>query len=217
MNTFLPKRKKNRLENYDYGQPGYYFVTVCVEDKIKLFWNEVPPLIDPEQLPLSAAGRTAEQYLLEMPLHYPNVQLDKYVIMPNHVHAIIQLTHKHDPVTVSSVVNAWKSIVKQKTAELVWQKSFHDHIIRDEKDYLRIWKYIDDNPIKWADDFYYVPSEDHRAAEAGARVCAPTGAAEDHRAAEAGARVCAPTGASETGARVCAPTGAAETGAEEVR
>ena len=213
-----PKRKRMRLPGYDYSRPGAYFVTVCTRER-KCILSHIAVGADAfggPSVTFTDAGRIVEKHLLTTD-RINGLHVEKYVIMPNHVHAIIQLTHKHDPVTVSSVVNAWKSIVKQKTAELVWQKSFHDHIIRDEKDYLRIWKYIDDNPIKWADDFYYVPSEDHRAAEAGARVCAPTGAAEDHRAAEAGARVCAPTGASETGARVCAPTGAAETGAEEVR
>ena len=152
----LPTRKKNRLDNYDYGAPGYYFVTVCIGDKSKLFWNDVSANVDPEHLPLTEYGKIVERFLLEIPAHYPNVRLDKYVVMPNHVHAIIQLTHKYKKVTISSIMRAWKALVTRNTTDLTWQKSFYDHVIRDERDYRRIWKYIDDNPIKWADDCYYV-------------------------------------------------------------
>ena len=88
---------------------------------------------------------------------YANVFIDKYVIMPNHIHLIIGIKNgraMHAP-TVSNIIGQTKSFVTKQCKLSIWQKSFYDHIIRDENDYLRIWEYIDTNPAKWAEDQYY--------------------------------------------------------------
>lgn len=84
--------------------------------------------------------------------------------MPNHVHAIIVINNEERsrpfPTALPTVIGLYKSGVSKRIHQLnpdlnVWQKSFYDHIIRDENEYLRVWKYIDENPIKWDTDEYY--------------------------------------------------------------
>lgn len=91
------------------------------------------------------------------------ISVDHYVVMPNHVHLILVITAGHIGTdgrtvcapTVSRVVRGWKAAVTKQIGVSIWQKSFHDHIIRNETDYLRIWNYIDTNPAKWREDCYY--------------------------------------------------------------
>ena len=90
------------------------------------------------------------------------VHLDKYVIMPNHLHLIIRLSASKDgrpqvAPTLSRVIQQFKGAVTKAVGLPLWQKSFHDHIIRSEADYLRVWQYIDTNPLKWEQDKYYTP------------------------------------------------------------
>jgi len=88
--------------------------------------------------------------------------IDKYVIMPNHVHMIIKLSVVQEengrPMaapTISRIVNQFKGSVSKQIEYSLWQKLFHDHIIRDEAEYQKIWRYIDENPSRWTEDSYY--------------------------------------------------------------
>lgn len=89
--------------------------------------------------------------------------VDKYVIMPNHVHMILQIKQAEGgPMGTSAptgalpdIVRYFKRSVTKLCGENIWQRSYHDHIIRSEEDYLNIWTYIDTNPVKWAEDCYY--------------------------------------------------------------
>ncbi len=88
------------------------------------------------------------------------MKIDKYVIMPNHIHLIIRI-EKNDGVprtahpTVSRFVGTMKRFINQQLGENIWQKSFYDHIIRDENDYKTKWEYIENNPNRWAEDELY--------------------------------------------------------------
>lgn len=152
----LPIRKKNRLAEYDYCTPGYYFLTICTADKSKLFWD-TEVLID-GQPKLSAIGSIARKYLLEIPNYYQGVSVDKSVIMPNHIHLILILSKFHQEIALPSVENIigqYKRAVSKAIGESIWQKGFHDHVIRGESDYRKIWQYIDMNPYRWTDDCYF--------------------------------------------------------------
>lgn len=155
-------RKPLRLKGYDYSLGGYYFVTVCTKDRIPCLRRGAH--CAPEPLPpLTAVGRIAEQAVLQISTHYPGVTVDKYVVMPNHVHILLVLPPDDGRAlrapTLSRIVRAWKETVTKTFGKAIWQKSFYDHIIRDETDYLRIWDYIDTNPAKWAEDTYYIAQE----------------------------------------------------------
>ena len=156
----LPSRKPNRLPEYDYSRAGYYFITVCVKDKEPLLWL---PSVGATcgRPPLSPLGLIAEEELLRLDAIYANVRLDKFVVMPNHIHLILIIEsdgcgRPQVAPTLSRVMKQLKGIVTKRAGFPLWQKSFHDHVIRKGADYLRVWDYIDTNPLKWREDCYYV-------------------------------------------------------------
>ena len=146
-----PSRKALRLAEYNYCECGVYFITICTEGKKKLLC-EIKPQQAVGEAPvveLSHLGRTVQEMIEKIP------GIDKYVIMPNHVHMLIK---NENGKSIPDVIRLFKVNVARKTRLSIWQRSYYDHIIRDESDYLTKWKYIDDNPAKWAtEDEYYVP------------------------------------------------------------
>ena len=106
---------------------------------------------------LSTKGQIADAVIAQMPT------IDKYIIMPNHIHMIFHITEPEaGPMRTSAptqsipqLVRWLKRTVTLSCGENIWQRSFHDHIIRNEGDYLRIWDYIHTNPAKWREDCYY--------------------------------------------------------------
>ena len=145
----FPVRKHPRMKKYDYSQQNHYFVTICTKDKRCLFGT-------PERL--NAYGRIAEEGLLNIASHFPTVRLDKYVVMPNHVHAILAL--QGNEVSLPVVIGQYKAYVTKQIHSLhkeasVWQTSFHDHVIRNQHSYEKIWLYIDSNPANWQKDCFY--------------------------------------------------------------
>ncbi len=154
----LPKRKQNRLKGYDYSTANAYFITICTHNRKNLFWKDVGEIIDrPENVPLTNLGMIVRQCINDIPRHYPAITVDHVVIMPNHIHLLLQINTDVDgrPMaapTISTVVNQTKGIVSKKAGFSVWQKGFHDHVIRGERDYLDIWNYIEGNPGRWVED-----------------------------------------------------------------
>ncbi len=142
-------RKPNRLKNYDYSANGCYFVTVCTLEKQKLLCRIVG---DDAHIVPTKYGITAEKYIKTIP------GIDKYIIMPNHIHLIIKNekgTMWASSPTLSQKIKSFKILVSKELHQSIFQRSFYDHVIRNEKDYLRVWEYIDANPAKWADDEYF--------------------------------------------------------------
>ena len=157
----LPKRKTNRLTEYDYSIPNAYFITICTHDRKNLFWTDVGAIIDrPENVPLTKLGIITRQSIKEIPEHYPMMSVDHFVIMPNHVHLLLQINADADgrsmiAPTISTVVRLMKGTVSKQARIPVWQKGFYDHVIRNDADYQEIWNYIEGNPEKWAEDRFY--------------------------------------------------------------
>ena len=149
-------RRSLRLKGYDYSRDGYYFLTICVKNRRCVLGQVVGAdvLIGP-QVRLSPLGKTVHEVLQRMP------QVEKFVIMPNHLHLIVCL--ESGPMGTSAptggipdLVRYLKRQVTRSCGEPIWQRSYYDHIIRDEEDYLRIWNYMDANPTRWAEDEYYI-------------------------------------------------------------
>ena len=158
----FPKRKPNRLAEYDYSQPNAYFITICTKDKRNLFWDSVGASIArPNTVQLSEEGKIVEEAIQNIYKHYPMISVDNYVIMPNHIHLLLQI-HTDDcgramlAPTISTVVQQMKGYVSKRIGISIWQKLFHDHVIRGQQDYLKIWNYIEGNPSKWEEDCFYV-------------------------------------------------------------
>jgi len=158
----LPKRSHPRLKDFDYGTAGVYFVTLCSKDKRHIFSHVSVGRDDPgaPSVQATSIGKIVEKYILSINDFYDNVSVDKYVIMPNHIHILISINAANGAPgssrpTVSQIISALKRFTNKETGQKLWQTSFYDHIIRDEHDYLVRWQYINDNPVRWADDEYY--------------------------------------------------------------
>lgn len=157
----LPQRKPNRLPNFDYSSPGAYFITVCTKDHKCILGHIVGASIArPPTVQLSDYGRIVEKAIREIPEHYPAIAVDHYTVMPNHIHLLLQINTDENgramlAPTVSVVVQQLKGAVSKRIGRSIWQKLFHDHVIRGEKDYLKIWEYIETNPARWKEDCFY--------------------------------------------------------------
>ncbi len=181
----LPVRKPNRLKDYDYSQNNAYFITICTKDRRELLgmvnvgggFHAAPDVgggfhaaPDAPNIELSQIGKEIVKTIDYINENYHDVNIEHYVIMPNHMHLIVFLTGGHgNPLTgghgnppLQDVIGRFKSFTTNKWNELcttemqeMWQRSFHDHIIRNEEDYQNHLHYIDENPGKWAEDKYY--------------------------------------------------------------
>ena len=162
----LPKRKPNRLPRFDYSTPGAYFITICTQNRKCTLGHIVGGGdLDAPYVNLSPTG-TIVQRNIEASNQIPNIHIEKYVIMPNHIHMIVFVDEAHANGTswspsptnaaVPHSVSTFKRFCHQESPVKTFQRSYHDHVIRGEKDCLKIWQYIDSNPAKWQEDCFYI-------------------------------------------------------------
>ena len=155
------ERKNLRLNDYDYRQVGMYFVTVCTRDRVHLFWDTHPVGATCGRPTLSALGKIVDGEIQHMSTVYPNVRVEKYAVMPNHIHLLICISDGNGDgrpqvaPTLSRIVQQFKGVTTKRCGRPLWQKSFYDHIIRDEYDFTTRWNYIDTNPARWREDEYF--------------------------------------------------------------
>ncbi len=152
-----PTRKPNRLEAYDYTSPGYYHVVFCTQNRECLLGTVTKSdEAHASELQLSAYGKAVEEALFAIPGIYHGVWLEKYVIMPNHVHLILAFSDVGEPLPhLSRVIQQTKRRVSVRVGRPIWQTHYYDQIIRSEAEYRDIWEYIENNPTKWSLDQYY--------------------------------------------------------------
>ena len=177
MNTHqsIPHRRKHRLAEFDYSQPGAYYVTIVTQDRKTLFGE----IVDGEMV-LNDIGRMVEELWIAMPEHFPNVEVGVFVVMPNHFHGIITIKvgARHavpqqegaierfgKPVSgsLATILRSFKSATTKAyheffghSEERLWQQSFYEHVIRNERDYKAIYEYIIANPMNWEKDEEYL-------------------------------------------------------------
>ena len=165
MEKKLPVRKRNRLQWYDYSSAGMYFLTACTLERKPLLWDNVGATTGrPQEIALSKYGEIVEGAILCIPQIYPSVFLENYVIMPNHIHLLISIRQEEGgrPMvapTISRIVKQLKGVVSKAVGFPVWQKSYYDHVIRNEQDYEEHMRYIEENPLKWELDKLYVNNQ----------------------------------------------------------
>lgn len=154
----LPKRKSLRIGDFDYSTAGAYFITLCTQNRETIFWNlrrgDLWSPAENQSLPLSHAGLMAEAEIQRLTTIYPAIRVDNYCIMPDHVHLILTVHPDDDgraqlAPTISRVVQQFKGAVTKKIGRPIWQKSYFDHVIRGQRDYEEIWRYIEENPLKY--------------------------------------------------------------------
>ena len=159
----LPERKRIRLENFDYSENGSYFITLCTHNRKKVL-SEIMPVGDGFPVPrLTALGKFVEGYIYSIPEKYPTLTLEKYIVMPDHIHFLISIEKggTGNPSPTTDTVIAWfkyqttKEInLRRNTAgEKFWQRSFFDHVVRNKQDFEEIWNYIDTNPQRWIEKY----------------------------------------------------------------
>lgn len=173
----LPQRKSPRLKGYDYSQSGAYFVTICAHNRLHLFGK-----IEAHTPVLSTVGQIAAESWFALPIHHAGIELDAFVVMPNHIHGIIVIVGTTPASSdfmgedrpdeaglvptkarLGTVIGSYKSAVTRTIHETtqipdfrVWQSRYYDHIIRSEADLNRIREYVTTNPARWPADSLYI-------------------------------------------------------------
>jgi REP element-mobilizing transposase RayT len=145
----LLKRQHMRLAGYDYSRVGAYFVTLCAVDQEGLFGEIVA-----DKMCLNQIGTVVASCWGEIPKHFPNVALDEFVVMTNHLHGILLLAdgmagHAR-PLPV--IVGSFKAAVSRLAGFPVWQRSYWDRVIRGEAELNQVRRYIAENPSRWSTD-----------------------------------------------------------------
>lgn len=145
------KRKSTRISGYDYSECNFYFITICTYEKKCIFGQ-------PNQL--NSLGTIAKEHVKRIHENYPSVKVNQFVVMPNHVHMIMELENVEDNPDITMLVGLYKTGVTKQIRKTypgmkIWQRSFHDHIIRNQAGYEKIWNYIEGNPQKWEDDCFF--------------------------------------------------------------
>ena len=144
------------MKGYDYSTSGAYFITVCAVNREKIFWSDRRgELCSPANVPLSDIGTIVDNEIQKLNTVYDSVCVDKYCIMPDHIHMILTIDTDENgrtqfAPTISRVIKQFKGSITKQIGRPIWQKSFYDHGIRNQQDYDEIWQYIENNPLKYA-------------------------------------------------------------------
>lgn len=166
MNKEYPERKPNRLKGYSYSQNGVYFLTLCIENKKCVLGRIVGGGdLDAPYMVLSEYGMIAEKYIQSVNQVYERITVMNYVIMPNHVHLIVEIysdekvlgTENLSPANedIPVMISALKKFINKEIGFNIWQRSYHDHIVRSEAAFNTIWEYVEENPARWKKDCFY--------------------------------------------------------------
>ena len=183
MDNELPKRKPTRLNYFDYNSSGAYFLTICTENRrsilSRIVGTGVPDcpqnnaLYSPKRVELLSHGKIADKYIKQLNGFYNHLSVEKYVIMPNHIHLLIWVKENKNtfdngqsrtpvPTNIersnnvcSQFVSTFKRFYNKECGENIWQARFNDHIIRNQRDYEEHIRYIHENPARWYFDELY--------------------------------------------------------------
>ena len=147
-------RKSPRIPNYNYSTQNYYFITICTHNRKCIFGDAAR---------LNEIGNIAESHIQRISSHYKHIFVEKYVVMPNHIHLILVIS-KSGECSADQVIAQYKSGVAREIRKInpnmeIWQRSFHDHIIRTQESFEKIWLYIEGNPQCWEKDCFYISEQ----------------------------------------------------------
>ena len=140
-----PKRKQIRIKDYDYSAPGAYFVTICTKNRQPLLCDIVG---DDAHIVPKKYGLIVEKYIRNVP------EIEKYVLMPDHIHLIVRIDNGRmwasaPTKNLSGIVRSIKTLTTKEIGVSIFQRSYYDHVIRNQQDYDEIWGYIENNPLKY--------------------------------------------------------------------
>jgi len=167
-------RRSLRLPEYDYGFTGTYFVTICTKGRISIFG-----VIVHGSVMLNEYGEIVAACWADLPHHYPNVLVDCFIVMPNHLHGLIEITDKRPvnsvgaqhaapeaysprtvrPGSLAAIVRSVKAastrrinLLSKTPSRTIWQRNYYEHVVREESELEHVREYIVNNPSRWADD-----------------------------------------------------------------
>ncbi|TVR13291.1 MAG: transposase [Phormidium sp. GEM2.Bin31] len=160
-NPDIHHRRSIRLKSHNYSNPGFYFITICTQHRTCLFGK-----IEHRKIFLNPAGELIQTFWQQLPQQFSNIALDSFILMPNHLHGIIQIQDKPTPTpkTIGDILAAFKSKtthhyiigVRQNHwppfPGKLWQRNYYERVIRDNRELDHIRQYIQDNPLKWDED-----------------------------------------------------------------
>ena len=179
-NPDIHNRKSIRLKNYDYSQEGLYFITICTKNRENLFGEivgtgfsrPVDNLIvntKENEIILNKIGMVIKEEYINLKNKYKNIKCHEYVIMPNHFHCLIEIINQQEggkTPPLPEIIGYFKFQTTKKYNEMLeiknerflslWQRNYYENIIRNEKRYLQVIEYIENNALKWVEDRYYV-------------------------------------------------------------
>lgn len=158
-NKAIHNRQSIRLKGFDYSQEGLYFITICTHGHQPLFGEIIMV-----EMKINQIGNIVNHQWFQIPARFKGVQVDAFVVMPNHIHGIITIMEPSPGQTIGKIIGAFKSLAANEYLKLcksnnlpvekLWQRNYYEHVIRDEEDYYRIVDYIENNPLRWNEDQY---------------------------------------------------------------
>ena len=163
----MHNRRSIRLKGYDYSRRGFYFITICCHEKEK----RLGEVIDKKVI-MNEFGEIAFAEWLKLSERFPNIILHEFIVMPNHIHGIIEISERQVGAalaaapTIGNIIGAYKSLVFNESLKIyknqnegmgkLWQRNYYEHIIRTQESYLKIKEYILSNPEKWENDKFFI-------------------------------------------------------------
>ena len=147
--------KPHRLKTYDYSSPGSYLLTFNTDGRKRILSSVVyRGMYEPATVELTDTGKITEKYLLRIPVVYPHVILENYVIMPDHVHVLLTIVPENngEPIKrpgVDTMIRSTKTLITKELGFSIWQVDYYDVIADTEELFLLCDKYIDENPAAW--------------------------------------------------------------------
>ena len=154
------------MKGYNYSRTGRYFITICTHQRECLFGE-----VENGKMHLNDGGKKAVQCIQNIPEHHPYVKIHESIVMPNHIHILMEIvsppavssahpTQDGTSGTIGSIVRGFKVGVtkwfrQNHLLHTVWQRGYHDHIIRDDQSYHQILEYTRTNPSRWSEDRYH--------------------------------------------------------------
>ena len=160
----MKKRRSNRLLNFDYSASRSYFITICTHKMNCIFGDIIS-----EKMLLNECGEIAKKYWSDIPEHFHRIEMDEFIIMPNHIHGIINIIddvgsrhseldfNKYQKIisgSIGSIIRSYKSAVtkwvhQNTSTQNVWLRNYYEHIIQNDKELDQIREYIKFNPLNW--------------------------------------------------------------------
>jgi len=166
-NPDVHNRRSIRLRGFDYSSNSMYYITICTQDREALFGEAVGAALRGRP---GTSGEMILKWLKEIENKFAGIIIDKYVIMPNHIHFLVYLPcapggHAGPPLqkivewfktmSTNEYIRGVKSGLYPPFNKRIWQRNYYERVIRDEDEYLQTWQYIDENPARWTQDQYY--------------------------------------------------------------